>query len=105
MNDFTRRVISILQRIPAGYVVTYGQIARTAGNPRGARQVSRILHAMSAKFDLPWHRVVNKEGQITFSNSEQRQRLEQENIVVSSANTIDLSIYQWKIPFDEEELG
>ena len=41
MNLFTKRSISIIQGIPAGRVMTYGQVAAAAGSPRGARQVVR----------------------------------------------------------------
>ena len=47
MQPFTQRVIELIQAIPPGYVMSYGQVAAAAGNPRGARQVVRILHAMS----------------------------------------------------------
>ena len=59
MNPFTERVINIIKSIPIGKVMSYGQIAKVAGSPRGARQVVRILHSMSEKHKLPWHRVIN----------------------------------------------
>jgi methylated-DNA-protein-cysteine methyltransferase related protein len=65
MNDFTKNVINIIKSIPQGKVMTYGQVAKVAGNPWGARQVSRILHSMSRSYDLPWHRVVNAKGKIS----------------------------------------
>lgn len=67
MTPFTHRVVNILQSIPQGRVMTYGQIAGLAGNPHAARQVVRILHAMSEKENLPWHRVINAKGQIDLS--------------------------------------
>ena len=60
MTEMTERVIVIIQSIPAGEVMTYGEVAQAAGFPRGARQVSRILHSCSKKYNLPWHRVVGK---------------------------------------------
>lgn len=69
MDKFTEEVINIIKSIPYGKVMTYGQIAEYAGNPRGARQVSRILHSMSSKYDLPWHRVVNSKGRISLTNT------------------------------------
>ena len=36
-----------IRKIPAGRVITYGQIVRVAGSTRAARQVVRILHSMS----------------------------------------------------------
>ncbi|MDP4172315.1 MAG: MGMT family protein, partial [Bacillota bacterium] len=59
MERFTERAMEIIKQIPAGKVMTYGQVARVAGSPRAARQVVRILHSMSEKYSLPWHRVLN----------------------------------------------
>jgi methylated-DNA-protein-cysteine methyltransferase-like protein len=67
MNEFTTNVLKIIQSIPSGKVMTYGQIATYANNPRGARQVSRILHTMSEKHKLPWHRVINSKGGISLT--------------------------------------
>ncbi|MFC0471513.1 MGMT family protein [Halalkalibacter kiskunsagensis] len=55
------KVLDIIKHIPVGKVMTYGQIAKFAGSPRAARQVVRILHSMIRKYNLPWHRVVNKK--------------------------------------------
>ncbi|GEN88865.1 MGMT family protein [Oceanobacillus sp. FSL W8-0428] len=99
MTPFTHEVIKIIQQIPPGKVMTYGQIAREAGNPRAARQVVRILHSMSRKHNLPWHRVINAKGQLAIPNEEanweQRTRLEAEDIHVSSAGRVNLKEYQW----------
>ena len=67
MTDFTEKVLEIIKMIPRGKVMTYGQISSYAGNPRGARQVSRILHSMSEKHKLPWHRVINSKGGISLT--------------------------------------
>ncbi|MBW7455404.1 MGMT family protein [Paenibacillus sepulcri] len=72
MELFTQRVIEIIKSIPAGYVMSYGQIAEAAGSPRGARQVVRILHSMSKAHELPWHRVVNRLGEIAVQQDESR---------------------------------
>ncbi|NVM46345.1 MAG: MGMT family protein, partial [Candidatus Lokiarchaeota archaeon] len=44
-SDFTQNVIKIIKNIPIGKVLTYGRIAKLAGNPRAARQVSWLLHS------------------------------------------------------------
>lgn len=67
MEDFTKNAIDIIKHIPHGQVMTYGQVAAYAGNPRGARQVSRILHSMSNAHQLPWHRVINSKGGISLT--------------------------------------
>ena len=63
-SSFGGRVKEIIRSIPKGKVATYGRVATYAGNPRGARQVVRVLHSSTRKDKLPWHRVVNREGRI-----------------------------------------
>jgi methylated-DNA-protein-cysteine methyltransferase-like protein len=104
MQPFTEKAISIIKGIPAGKVMTYGQVAAYAGSPRGGRQVARLLHSMSSKYDLPWHRVVNAQGQIMIQDPEarfaQQTFLQQEGIVVSANGKIDLVQFQY-LPDDE----
>ena len=102
MQPFTLRVIELIQAIPPGYVMSYGQVAAAAGNPRGARQVVRILHSMSHKHNLPWHRIINAQGEISFSVKDQRELLEAEGIVFGLNGKIDLAVYRW-FPPDAEE--
>lgn len=98
MTAFTEKVIQIILSIPPGKVMTYGQIARLAGSPRAARQVIRILHSMSKKYRLPWHRVINAKGEISVkddeSYNEQILNLEMEGVEVSSNGVINLQEYQ-----------
>jgi len=61
----TERVIAVIGSIPPGEIMTYGEVARAAGYPRGARQVSRILHSCAEKYGLPWHRVVGAGPRIS----------------------------------------
>lgn len=92
--------------------MTYGRIAAVAGNPRGARQVTRILHSSTGKYDLPWHRVINSKGMISFPDErsilEQRTRLESEGIVFTASGRINLRTYLWDIrtmgDIDEEAI-
>ncbi|OAB44915.1 MGMT family protein [Paenibacillus antarcticus] len=99
MQPFTQQVIDIIRAIPSGKVMTYGQIAATAGSPRGARQVVRILHTMSDKHGLPWHRVINAKGEIAITEDESRflQKiiLEEEGIKTNEAGRIDLSVHRY----------
>ena len=99
MEHFTEQVIDIIQSIPKGKVTSYGQIAKMAGNPRGARQVVRILHSMSRKFNLPWHRVINSKGRISLPDGEdaehQKMLLLKEGVKVNDQNTINLKEFGW----------
>ena len=98
MQLFTEKVIEVIQMIPAGRVMTYGQIASVAGNRRAARQVVRILHSMSRKYQLPWHRVVNSKGQISLKDDafqEQKLLLESEGVEFALNDRVDLKRYQY----------
>jgi methylated-DNA-protein-cysteine methyltransferase-like protein len=98
MQPFTAEVVRVLKEIPEGYVVTYGQVARMAGSPRAARQVVRILHTMSEKHGLPWHRVVNVRGEIAVPDDEsrelQRMLLKSEDVVFLEDGRVDLSLFE-----------
>ena len=96
MTDFTEQVLEIIKNIPFGRVMTYGQIAAYAGNPRGARQVSRILSSMSQKYQLPWHRVINSKGGISLTGEPgftQGELLSMEGVTVQNKQ-INLKQYQ-----------
>lgn len=103
MAPFTQQVVAIIKGIPEGYVMTYGQIAAQAGSPRGARQVVRILHSLSAKYDLPWHRVVNAKGEIALQDEESRYMqklyLENEGVELDNKGVVDLESVRY-VPGD-----
>nr|WP_320192992.1 MGMT family protein [uncultured Desulfobacter sp.] len=100
MNPFTKQIVGVIKAIPKGRVTSYGRVAALAGNPLGARQVSRILHTMSQKHNLPWHRVINASGKISLPRGKgyelQKALLESEEVFVSSQGHIDLETYLWK---------
>ena len=54
-----------LKSVPAGKVVTYGQLAKIAGLPGAARLVGTTLCQLPENTDLPWHRVINAQGKIS----------------------------------------
>jgi len=93
-EEFTQKVITIIRKIPPGKVMTYGQVAFMAGNPGGARQISRILHSLSEKEKLPWHRVINRLGKISlpqgFGFEEQMFRLKKEGVEFDENGRISL---------------
>ena len=99
-DSFSQRVKRLIKSIPGGKVATYGQIAAYAGNPLGARQVVRILHTSSLKDRLPWHRVINRKGQIALKPGQgremQRELLQKEGVVFDDNDTVDLKKYLWK---------
>jgi methylated-DNA-protein-cysteine methyltransferase-like protein len=99
MEPFTERVVEIIKSIPEGKVMTYGQIASLAGSPRGARQVVRVLHTLSEKYKLPWHRVINSKGEISLKDYEshnlQKELLVSEGVKFTRENTINLNEFEF----------
>jgi len=98
--SFSDEVVAVIKTIPRGKVATYGQIAGLAGNRLAARQVVRVLHTLSAREKLPWHRVVNSQGTISLPPGRgrelQKRLLEDEGVVFSSGGRIDFSVFLWK---------
>lgn len=95
MSPFTQRVIHLIRHIPKGKVACYGQIAKLAGNPRGTRGVTWILHSSSETHQLPWHRVINSKGLISTGGDTQRILLEAEGVEVDEFR-VDLETYLWR---------
>lgn len=54
---FRQRVFDILEKVPKGYVVTYGQIAKRLGNIRFSRAVGNALHSNNDVKKYPCYRV------------------------------------------------
>ena len=96
---FHERVKAVIKKIPSGKVATYGQVAAMAGNPRAARQVVRVLHSSSDKENLPWYRVINRNGGISLKPGQgyelQKALLKDEGIKFNLDDTIDLDKYLW----------
>ena len=105
-SEVYQRIYRVVERIPAGKVATYGQIATLAGLPGRARQVGYALHTLSDDSPIPWHRVVNAHGDVSLRSepdAEIRQRvlLEEEGILCS--NKTLLKDHQWAPKPDELE--
>ena len=69
MNDFSEEVATVLMRLEAGEVVSYGEVAEEAGFPGAARAVGNLVRTTPG---LPWWRVVARSGRLA-PGHEQRQ--------------------------------
>lgn len=69
-----------IQQIPYGHTMSYGHIARLAGYPNHARQVGRTLKHLPKDTQLPWHRVVNSQGKISFPFNSEAYNLQSERL-------------------------
>jgi methylated-DNA-protein-cysteine methyltransferase-like protein len=99
-SDTYRRIWQTVQRIPKGKVASYGQIALVSGFESQARLVGYALHNLPHGIEVPWQRVINSQGRISFpenssSCKRQRELLEKEGIVFLKGQ-VDLKKYGWK---------
>jgi methylated-DNA-protein-cysteine methyltransferase-like protein len=104
---FQRAVYRLVEEIPRGRVVTYGQLAAILGWPRAARAVGYAMRHCPP--GLPWHRVVNASGGISLranvgSMMTQRLLLEQEGVPVRRGR-IRLDPHRWTGPRGSRRLG
>ena len=104
-REIDERIWQQVALIPPGKVASYGQIAKLAGFPRGARMVGRSLGRAPAELELPWHRVIRSGGQIAMrpgSNAfkKQAQRLIEEGVAVVGGK-ISMNHFQWEPSLDE----
>jgi methylated-DNA-protein-cysteine methyltransferase-like protein len=97
MTEYTRRIAEAIKAIPKGKVSSYRNVALAAGLPNGARQTVRVLHSLSEKLNLPWHRVIRSSGSIALAEGKGRELqislLCAEGVKVSSDGRIDMDRY------------
>lgn len=109
-TSFAERVNEIVSTIPEGKVMTYGQIAAMAGNARAARIVGGIAHYGDPS--LPWHRVVNKKGELASGyhggRRAQKEHLEAEGVSVhgdADSYFVDVETLLWRPKENNQEMS
>ena len=95
MNVFFNQVYDVVERIPYGRVVSYGQIARILGRPRAARVVGWAMRRCPEH--LPWQRVVMADGAVTggIYADIRRALLESEGVVFLKDGRVDMKAFLW----------
>jgi len=85
-GTFSADVLTVLQALQPGQVVTYGEVAAEAGHPGAARAVGNLLRDLP---DVPWWRVVAANGRVCpYAVGEATRRLADEGIVVRNARVV-----------------
>ena len=100
-----KQILDVVKQIPKGKVATYGQIAVMAGT-QDPRLVGFALATLKKGNDIPWFRVINSKGQISFPEQNdgfqiQYSLLQNEGIIFDAKNRINLKQYGWK-PIENE---
>ena len=95
---YRERVYKIVRRIPAGRVMTYGQIAELLGDGYTPRTVGFCMH--SSPENTPWHRVINAQGgcstgPVVLPHDKQQRMLEREGVVFNQRGHCDLQTFLW----------
>lgn len=85
-GNWHQSVWKVVSEIPSGHVLTYGEVARLSGMPKAARRVSQALRRAPKNLNVPWHRVINSQGKISFPEDSsgwlrQKDKLEEEGVV------------------------
>lgn len=97
---FQARIYEIVRSIPFGKIASYGGVAAIVGKPRAARGVGRALCALPTDTDVPWWRVVNRNGEISVRGAMhgaiiQRKLLEREGVRFDRRGRIDWESHGW----------
>lgn len=95
---FKQRVYALVAQIPQGRVMTYGQIAAICGAAWAAWEVGQLAHF--GPTDLPWQRVVNKQGGLARGYvpgglDGQKQALEADGVAVSDEYRVNVDALLW----------
>lgn len=103
MNLFYEQVYAVVERIPVGKVVSYGQIARMLGRLRAGREVGRAMRHCPE--GLPWQRVVMKDGSVAGGMSADIRRavLEAEGVTFLPDGRVDMASCRWHDELDNDQ--
>jgi O-6-methylguanine DNA methyltransferase len=61
VGNFTKKVLKIVSKIPKGKVMTYGEVAKDAGNSHAVRAVGSVMRK-NYDSNIPCHRVIRSDG-------------------------------------------
>ncbi len=97
-----QKIYTLVAWIPAGKVATYGQIAAMVGGCT-ARMVGYAMAALPWGTEIPWQRVINRQGKISLRGGgdgalRQRQLLEAEGIQFDQNDRVDFDQVGWPGP-------
>ena len=102
-DSFRERVFAMVREVPEGRVVSYGAVAALLGVPRAARGVGRALSTLPPDTDVPWWRVVNRNGEISIKGAPglpalQRTLLAAEGVRPGRGGRISWTRFGWRGP-------
>ena len=93
---FRDAVARMVRTVPEGQLTTYGDVAAALGSPRVARHVGWALAALPEGTDVPWHRVINAQGRISFRGDDGRGTLQEALLAAEGTHPNPRGIYPLK---------
>ena len=96
--SFNDRVYEVVRKIPAGRVMSYGQIASWAGSLRASRAVGYAMYRCPHK-DMPCHRVVHRDGSLAPDwafDGRQRELLRDEGVTFTEDGRVDMKKHRFR---------
>ncbi|MCC6624607.1 MAG: MGMT family protein [Deltaproteobacteria bacterium] len=102
-EGFYARVYAVVSMVPAGRVTTYGDVGTILGSPRVARQVGWALAALPPDTRVPWQRVINAHGTVSWRGELARAALQEallraEGVAIDERGRLDLPALRWHYP-------
>lgn len=96
-DDYAEAVLDLVENVPAGSVVTYGDLAEMLGRG-GPRTVGRVLATWGGA--VPWWRVVRADGLPAAGHeTEALQRLLADGVgITAGGRRVDLRRCRWAGP-------
>lgn len=98
-KGFFAQVYDLVEEIPAGKVLSYGDIAMILGNPRAARIVGYAMSSVPRGRNLPCHRVVYQDGSLVpqafHGLKNHRRMLEEEGVTFLENGKIDMKKHSY----------
>lgn len=94
MTEFEQQIVLAIAGLREGEVVTYGDIAERAGNPKAPRAVGRLLS--NSELELPWWRVIRSDGSLLQSHLKtQIELLSEEGVLVQRGKVVSAPLGRW----------
>lgn len=97
--DLYERIYLVARQIPAGAVSSYGDIAAIVGGGCDGRAVGSALGELGPReAEVPWQRVVSRDGTISTRGLAQRQLLEAEGVAFDAQGRAIMARHRWRGP-------
>jgi alkylated DNA nucleotide flippase Atl1 len=92
VTPYTRAVLDVVDRIPAGRVMSYGDVAEMVGAGSG-RSVGTVMSRYGN--EVPWHRVLHADGSCAGRHADQQLALLREEDVPVVRGRVDMTRARW----------